>query len=87
MDNLLSLTASVFWGSSVVDIPGSNDAIVSEQSILREKQGYKSFLHIAVNLNVLMFWGLDTHGDRKLTHTHKPTATLAAHTCMPGINS
>ena len=36
--------------------------LVSEQSIFSENRYYKCFLHVAVNLYVSIFWGLDAHG-------------------------
>ena len=44
----------------------ANDAVASEQSIFSENHNYKSFFHVAVNMYVPIFRGLDACGGRKL---------------------
>ena len=44
----------------------ANDAVASEQSIFSENHSYKNFFRVAVHTYVLIFWGLDAHGGRKL---------------------
>ena len=49
----------------------ANDAVDSEPSILSENHDYKSVFHVAVNMYIPIFRGLDARGGRKLrTHTH-----------------
>ena len=56
----------------------ANDAVASERSIFStKKHGYKSFVCIAVNPLVPIFWDLHAYCGRKLrtgTHTHKAKA-------------
>ena len=44
----------------------ANDAVASEQSIFSKNQDYKRIFHVAVNLYVPIFRGLDARGGRKL---------------------